>query len=223
MNKKSVLATIKEIRKNVPKKKFSQTFDLQINLKELDLKKPEHKVDIFLELPKGLGKNRTIGALVDVPLENQAKEVFDGVVTKEEFVKYKTKSTIKKLSNQYDFFVAQANLMGDIARFFGKVFGPRGKMPNPKAGAVVLPTEQNLAGLAKKLQNTVRLQTKGELGVKASMGKESLSDEDIAENVMAAYDVVMKRLPQEKNNIKSVGLKLTMSPLFIIGKKNDKA
>lgn len=226
--KQDILKAIKEIKEKSPKKKFSQTLDLQIVLKDLDLKKQEHKVDLFLTLPKGLGKKLKLCALIDKPLESIAKDAKIDMILKEEFIKYgKDKKLTKKLTNQYDFFIAQANIMGEVAKTFGRVFGPRGKMPSPKAEAIVLPVIKDLKPLVEKLKKTIRIQTKNELAIRAAVGKESMNDEDLAENILYIYENLIKKLPQEKHNIKHISLKLTMGPRYLIGqgiiKKDDKA
>ena len=224
MEKTQILNTIKQIREKTPKRKFSQTFDISFQFQNLDLKKQDNKIDLFLELPHSRGKKPKICALVDAELEASAKKLFTTTITKEEFNKYgKDKKLTKKLATSHDLFIAQANIMQLIAKAFGRVFGPKGKMPNPKAGCVVPPTA-NLEPLAKKLENTIRLVTKGkEAGVKAPAGSESMKDEEIIKNIQTIYDTVIKSLPQGKENIKKVLLKLTMGPSFVIGEKNDKA
>ena len=116
----------------------------------------------------------------------------------------------------YDFFVAQANIMPQIATVFGKVLGPRGKMPNPKSGAIVPPNLAALKPVYEKLQNTVKVATKNEAVVKCCVGMEDSNDEDIADNVTAVYNNIIPMLPQEEASIKSVVLKLTMGKPFKI-------
>ena len=57
----------------------------------------------------------------------------------------------------------------------------------------------------------VRLNAKKNLALQCAVGSENQPDEEVAENLLAVYNTVMKALPQEKNNIKNVMLKLTMS------------
>jgi len=83
-------------------------------------------------------------------------------------------------------------------------------MPNPKAGCVV-PGNMQLKPIKERLQKMIRLQTKNELIVKAMVGKDNMGDEEIASNVMALYSSLLSSLPQEKNNIRGVFIKLTMS------------
>ena len=71
------------------------------------------------------------------------KKSLDAAFETHDFDQFKDNaSKIKKLAGEYDFFVAQANIMPQVATVFGKVLGPRGKMPNPKAGCVVPPKSQ---------------------------------------------------------------------------------
>ena len=220
MDKNQVANAIKQLREKSPKKNFSQSVDLVINLQNLDLKKPEHKVDLYLQLPHPRGKKLKLCAFVDAQLAQKAKGVFDNVVTKDEFAKWiNNKKEQKKLANSNDFFVAQVEIMAQVAVTFGKVLGARGKMPNPKAGCVVPGSISNLEPIANKLQNTVKLQTKNETSVKTSIGIESMKDEDLADNVLAVYNTLLSKLPQEKNNIKYTAIKFTMGPIIKIGEQ----
>lgn len=220
MNKEDILDAIKKAREASKKRKFNQTFDLVINLKQLDLKKPEENVNTFIVLPQGRGKKSKICALVDKELATQAKEACDKVILKDEFQKYTEKKALKKLAQEYDYFIAQANLMVDIAKFFGKVFGPKGKMPNPKAGCII-PPKIDLKTVYSKLQKTVRLQTKNEQSVKCSVGTEDMKDEQIQENILAVYNAIVHALPKEVQNISKIMLKLTMGSTIVIGEKQE--
>lgn len=219
MDKKTVLEAINKIRENSKKRNFSQSFDLIVNLKNLDIKKTEHKVDAFLILPFGRGKKVKVCALVDVQLAKQAKEVCDKVILLEDFNKYQDKKALKKLAIEFDFFIAQADLMPKMATIFGKVLGVAGKMPNPKAGCIV-PGNANLKILYDRLQKTIRIQTKNEATVKCIVGTESMKDDELAENVVFTYNSLLHIVPQEKNNIKEAILKLTMGePIILEDKK----
>ncbi len=209
MKKESVLKALKELREKSKKRNFSQTLDLIINFRKLDLKKPEHKVDVFITLPANLGKKLKICGLVDKELVVQAKEVFDKVITKEQFPTLK-KQEVKKIAQEHNFFVAQSTLMVEIARYFGKILGPGGKMPNPKSGCVV-PPNANLKLLYEKLQKTIRANMKNEPAIKCKMGKDTSNDEELAGNIMTVYETVVKLLPNEKENVGKVLLKFTMS------------
>ena len=141
------------------------------------------------------------------------------MILNDDFAKWASKKKdIKKLTEDYDYFVAQATLMPQVAKTFGRVFGPRQRMPNPKAGCVV-PPNANLKPLAEKLHKTIRLQAKKIPVIQCIVGRESLSDEDVLENMMAVFNQVLHSLPQEQNNIKSVLIKKTMSKAVRVGEK----
>ena len=93
-------------------------------------------------------------------------------------------------------------------------------MPNPKIGSV-LPPNANIKPLYEKLRMTVNLVTKNEPTIKCSVGKEDMDDR-VIDNILTVYNSIIQKLPNEKQNIKSVLLKLTMGPAFIIGKEEEK-
>ncbi|MEK6974305.1 MAG: 50S ribosomal protein L1 [Nanoarchaeota archaeon] len=221
MDKKIFTESIKKLKEISPKRKFTQSIDLVINLKGIDLKKPEQKVDLFVILPYSKGKQVKICALVGNELASQAKILFDKTITSEEFQKYNEKKVLKKIASEFDYFIAQANLMGQIATVFGRTLGPRGKMPNPKAGCVVPPTAQ-ITALKDRLQKTIHLQTKNDASLKASIGLEDMENEELAENAYSAFSSLIHSLPQEKANIKSVMVKTTMGPIVIVTDQGPK-
>jgi large subunit ribosomal protein L1 len=207
MDKQEILKAIKQAR-SAPKRNFPQTFDLIINLKDLNLKKPDEQVDLYITLPNGLGKIRKVCGLVGPELVDESKAQLDKTITLLDF-DVLDKKAIKKLTEDYDFFVAQANIMPKVAAVFGRIFGPRNKMPNPKAGCVV-PPKANLKPLKERLLKTVRVQAKKSLIIQAPVGIETMSDEEIATNLMHVYDAVLHALPKEQNNLRSGYIKLTM-------------
>ena len=177
----------------------------------LNLKKAEEQVDFYHLLHHSPGKDIKICAFVGPELAGQAKEVFDEAIHVDDFPKYqKDKKGVKKLAAGYDFFVAQANIMPKVATTFGKVLGPVGKMPNPKAGCVV-PPNANLKPLAERLKKTVRIMAKTQPMVQLAVGKEDGKEEEIIDNIITTYTDLINHVPGGKNNVRKVLLKLTMS------------
>ncbi len=220
MEKQQFIEAIKSISES--KRGFKQTYELIINLRDIDLKKPDNHVDAFITLPHERGKTIKICALVGGELAEQAKKTCDNVIISSDFAKYEgNKKELKKLAGDYDFFIAQANLMANIAKVFGRVFGPRNKMPNPKAGCVV-PPNATLAPLIQKLKKTVRIIAKTQASIKVPVGIQGMDEDKIAENMRAVYTAAIPELPQEINNIKSVMIKLTMSKPVTVGAKEVK-
>jgi len=208
MKKESLLKAIDELRKSDHKKKFAQSFDLIINLKDLNLKNSEEQLDFFVTL-KHATSNLKIAALVGPELSDSAK-VCDLVIKQTEFENYKDKKVAKKLANEYDFFIAQADIMPKVAQSFGRVLGTRGKMPNPKLGSI-LPAKAQVEPVYNKLKSTIRISAKKTPVVQVKIGTETMKNEFILENALLIYNQVMHHLPKEKSNIKNAMLKLTMS------------
>ncbi len=210
MDSKSVNQAIAKIKADSKKRKFAQTYDLIINLKDINIKKQEGQIDIYSSLPNPIGKKIKICGLVGAELYENAQKEFDKAIQVDNFSDFQGKNKeIKKLAEEYDFFVAQGDIMAKVAQVFGRVLGPKGKMPNPKAGCVV-PPKANLQAIADKLSKTVRITSKKEAIIKIGVGKEDMDDSLIEANVISSYNTLLHALPLEKNNIKSVYIKLTM-------------
>ncbi len=208
MEQPEILKALKDIKNK--KRKFSQSIDLVVSLKDLDMKKPEHQVDFFITLPNFAGKKASVCALVAQELAAEAKDVCDAVILQEDFQRYaKDKKAVKKLVREHTFFIGQANIMPQVATTFGRILGPKGKMPNPKAGCIV-PPKAALRPLYSRLQNTVRVAAKTAPVVQCRLGNEKMSDEHLSQNFKVVYDQLVHSLPNGEDNIKAAFLKLTM-------------
>ena len=218
MDKEQIQAALAKAKDISEKRKFKQTVDLIINLRDLDFKKQEHQVDTFITLPHSRGKKVKVCALVGPELEEQAKNVCDSAILSDNFERHKEKKELRKIANSFDFFIAQANIMPKVASAFGRVFGPRGKMPNPKSGAVV-PPNANLKPLYEKFQKIVRASAKTAPLIQCAIGTEEMNPNDIAENALTVYTSLLQVLPNEKHNIKDIYIKLTMGKPVKVGEK----
>lgn len=211
VNKATLIDAVKKLKADSPKRKFKQNLEVIFTLQGLNLKKPEEQVEFFTALPHGRGKQAKICALIGPELKEEATKVCDKVILQQEFAGYAAdKKRTKKLAQEYDFFIAQANIMAQIAGTFGKIFGPRGKMPNPKAGCVV-PPKTTLKPLYEKLQKTVKVSAKTQLQVQCRVGNEEEPEQQLAENIEALHNQLVQHLPGHETNVKATYLKLTMS------------
>jgi large subunit ribosomal protein L1 len=202
-NKELFAKTFEELKKSAPKKNFLQTVDLIINLADIDLRKTPISTSVILPHPT---KDNKICAF----LEHKSALV-DKTITKAELMADWPKNEMKKLLRNYDIFISAASLMPTIASKFGRVLGAAGKMPNPKTGGVLMKADDNdIKATAEKLKRTVMIRPK-DLSIKMAIGKEDTKTEIIAENATTVYTAVLNALPNRKENIKSLMLKLTMS------------
>lgn len=198
--KKELEKALQELRKD-KERKFDQTVDLVINLKKFDIKK--NQVNLFINMPHKIKDKKICGFF---ETEQEGVET----ITPAQFKKYSDKKELKKLIKKFDFFIAQGSVMPKVATTFGRALGPAGKMPSPQLGIVMNVSEKEIEDLKKRINNTLKVKVK-ESSIKLAIGKQSMSDEDIIENILSVYNYVVKALPRDKENIKNIKLKFTMT------------
>jgi large subunit ribosomal protein L1 len=192
---------LKKCRENSKKRNFSQTWDIIINLRGVDFSKPENRFSGSVILPHGKGKKTRVCVIADYKV-TEAIKLGVGIVTKDQLKKIE-KSDIKKLAQNYDYFLGETTLMAQIGKILGPALGPRGKMPKP------FPPTVNLEGLIKSGEKTFSLNVKNPV-IQGAVGTESMKDEEIEENVKSVLSFVEGKLPKGKQQIDNVVIKLTM-------------
>ncbi|MBI4895905.1 MAG: 50S ribosomal protein L1 [Candidatus Aenigmarchaeota archaeon] len=201
-----ILEAIKMLREDPKKKKFSQSFDLSVNISNIDLKKPESKFVKDVSLPHGKGRPNKTCVISQ-----------KGDVTKDDLLKMENdKKAAKILGKSYDFFLAEAPLMVLVGKVLGRYLGPTGKMPK------LLPPNVDPENMKKALEKSIRIKIKDTPVIHCIVGNEKMSDEQIKENVEKVIEEVRKAIPP-KSDIKNTYLKLTMSkPIAInVGLKQN--
>ena len=198
--KEDLQKALAELR-NGKERKFDQTVDLIVNLQKFDLKK--NSVNVSVPVPFKV-KDKKIAGFFETK-----KEGVD-TITKEMFKKYSDKNEMKKLVKKYDFFMAEGKLMPIVATTFGRILGPAGKMPSPQLGILMTVDDKAIDELKERINNSIKIRTK-ENSIKLSIGKQSMKDEEIIENIMTVYNVLLKELPRNKENIRNIEVKFTMT------------
>ena len=205
INQETVAKAVEEALKNSKKRKFTQGLDLTINLKELDMTKPENRIDDELVLPNGSGKEIKVGVIADGELAMQAKSVADIIIGKAQLEKMaKKKKEAKKVANDIDFFVAQIDLMPLVGKTLGPVLGPRGKMPKP------VPPNAPVKAIIEKLKKTIKVKTKDQPVIKVLAGSEEMDNKKLTENIDAIMTFLERKLERGQDNMKSIYIKTTM-------------
>lgn len=205
---------IEEIKEKSKKRKFVQSVDLVLNFQRLDLKKPEHRLNLTLSLPKGRGKKLKTLVFCGQELITEAKRVADRVITADEIEKIsKNKPEAKKLAEDYDIFLAQTDLMALIGKTLGQILGTRGKLPKP------VPPTTKLEPIIKSMTNSVVLKTKNAPTIHTSIGTEEMSNEDLEANAIIIINGVKEKLPNKEGNMKSIFIKTTMGPAIKVDLK----
>lgn len=189
-----------ELRKG-KERKFDQSVDLIINLQKFDLKK--NAINIVVSVPYKIKEKKIAGFF-------ETKNPNVETITKDEFKLYADKKKLKNLVDKFDFFIAQASLMPKVATTFGRVLGPSGKMPSPQLGILFDVNDKTVKEVKDKINSSMKIRTK-EPSIKLCVGKQSMKDEEIIENVNTIYNAVLKAMTKDKDNIKNIELKFTMT------------
>ena len=212
MANEKVIEIVKKMLEESPKRKFTESVELAVNLKNIDLKNQKNKIDEDVILPKGRGKNIKIGVFGSGEFALKAKNAnADIVITPEEIEAIASdKRKAKKLAGEITYFIAEAPLMITIGKRLGPILAPRGKMPRP------LPPAADPAPVIQNLRRTVKIRTKEKPTFHVVVGSREMKPEDIAENIETVVNRVVSKLEKGKHNIDSVYVKTTMGPAYKI-------
>jgi large subunit ribosomal protein L1 len=202
----SLAEGIKAAKEGAKQRNFTQSWDLSISFRGLDLKKPENRFSSGCILPHGKGKDVKVAVFAD-SIVAQAKAVADLVIKKNEIDGLvKNKRKLKKLIEEYDWFLSEAPLLPAIVKSMGAVLGPKGKVPKP------IPPGTKLESFVMATKKMVRITLRETPVIHVVIGNEKMPEEHIAANAEAVSVFVKEKLPKGLSNVKAVRIKLTMGP-----------
>ncbi len=185
------------VRLRGEKRKFVQSFDVIISLKNIDLKKPENRVQKEVVLPHGRGKDVAVGIISDtVP----------GAMNKGFIESLSTPRDMKSLGKKYDFLLCEAPLMQLVGKSLGRYLAPVGKMPSPFP-----PQMKNVEPLIATKKKSVKIRVRDSPLIQTIVGTEQMTDDQIKENARHVIGEIEKSLPKGRAQIKDIFIKLTMS------------
>jgi large subunit ribosomal protein L1 len=189
------------------KRKFSQSIELVVKLREVDLKRPENRINETIPLPNPPEKPLNICVIASGDLGTRAKTAgADLLVSRNDIENLgKDKKAARKLAQEYDFFIAEAPLMPLVGRALGSFLGPRGKMPTPVPPTA--PIEQIVSGHRKM----VRVRMREQPVLQCRVGTESMPDDKLAENIQAVFTRIEEKLERGVKNVGEILVKTTMS------------
>ena len=204
------LYTIEEASKLVKETstvKFDATVDVSFRL-NVDPKQADQLVRGTLVLPHGNGKTKKVLAITD--------KVDEALAAGADFAG--GADMIDKIQKEnwfgYDVIVATPSMMGQLGKI-ARVLGPKGLMPNPKAGTV----NPDIAKAVKEIKaGKVQYRVDKEANMHVSIARVSFDAEKIAENLTALCDAVVKARPSacKGNYIKTAAIHTTMGPAINI-------
>ena len=208
MEQEKVLEIVKQALDNSKERKFSESVDLAINLKNLDMKQPANRVDEEIILPNGLGRPIKIAVFARGETASLAKQAEADYVFAPEEIKELAddKSRAKTLADEVDFFISETEYMPEIGKTLGQVLGPRGKMPIP-----ILPN-MDVGQIIKKTRNSIKVRSKDRMTFHVSVGRKNMEPVKLAENIEAIVNRIENRYERGLYNVRSVYVKTTMGP-----------
>ena len=207
MAEKPTVMAVQKALDSAKKRNFTETVELAINLKDVDLSIPKNRITDDIILPNGRGRAVKICVIGGGELALKAKDVADVVITPDELQAIADdKKQAKKLANSTDYFIAEAPLMAVVGKRLGTVLGPRGKMPKPIAPGV------DPTAMIDGLRRTVSVRTKDRMTFHAPVGTVEMSAEELADNIETILKRVELKLEKGRMNIASSYVKTTMGP-----------
>ena len=205
INNDQLNALIKRARETTPKRKFTQSAELTLVLKDIDVKKGFSLNEIVV-LPNPTKKGPSLCVLGGGDMGMRAKRAGVETVMEPDSLDRlgSNKRDARKIVRAHDFFLADASLMSSVGRSLGPFLGPKGKMPTP------LPYGAPIESIASRLRSSTRIRSKNQLNMSTKIGDESLTDDQIAANASAVISAVEKKLPQGDKNLRNTIIKFTM-------------
>ncbi|MCS7146320.1 MAG: 50S ribosomal protein L1 [Nitrososphaerota archaeon] len=201
---------LREALEKKMKRGLTQSVELVINLKDVDVSKPEKRFSEVVELPHGLGsasKRIAVVATGELAFRASRSPNVDRVFERQEIeALIGNKKAAKKLVREFDFFLIEPQLVPVAARALGAALGGVGKAPTP------IPANVDIDEFAARHRRSVLVRTRKVPQVMCIVGTEEMAAEKILDNARTVIERVVARLENGWANIKSIVLKLSMSP-----------
>jgi large subunit ribosomal protein L1 len=184
--------------------KFDETVELHFNL-GLNVRHAEQQLRGTLMLPHGTGRETTVAVFAE---GEKAKEAADAGA--DEVGAADLAAKIEGGFDDFDIAIATPDMMGTVGKL-GRILGPRGKMPNPKAGTVTFDV-----GKAVRDAKAGKLEYRTDRGanVHLPLGKRSFSERQLLENYATILEEIMRARPAAAKGryIRTITLASSMGP-----------
>ena len=198
--------------KKMPQPKFDQSVELHLKL-GIDSKQSDQNLRGAVSLPAGLGRSRKVVAFCPPEMVEDAKKAGAVEVGADELV-----AKVQGGWMDFDVAVAHPSLMQKVAKL-GRVLGPQGKMPTPKAGTV----GPDIGKLVAEF-SAGKLEYRNDAGgnVHAIIGKMSFKEPDLVRNAVALVEHIRRVKPASAKGqfFQKVVLSATMMPGLMIDLKS---
>lgn len=191
--------------------KYDESIDLSIKL-NIDPKKTDQYIRGFSNLPHGTGKTKRVLVLTKGEKEKEAKDAGADHIGFDEYIE-----KIKGGWSDVDVVIATPDVMSDVSKL-GRILGPKGLMPSPKAGTVTFEVAAQVKALKK---GKVEFKTDKTGCVHIPVGRVSFDDAKLRENIVGCLEDILAAKPQtvKGNLIRSITISSTMGPGVSIDEK----
>lgn len=201
-------AALEEMRESRKKGNFNQSIELIINLRDVDMKKPEGRIQEKIALPRSLDRKVSVCVFANGDIALRARRGGADLVLESAEIEglMNDKKRQRQIAKSMDTFIAAAPLMPIVGRVFGAILGPRGKMPTP------VPPTANIEEEIGKHRRMILIRTRGQPVLQCRVGTEGMSNDELVENIQAVLSRVTGRLKRGVKNIEALYVKTTMGP-----------
>jgi large subunit ribosomal protein L1 len=190
--------------KSVDGPKFDETVELHMNL-GLNVRHAEQQLRGTLMLPHGTGKDTLVAVFAEGEKAKEAEQAGADVVGSGDLA-----AKIEEGFDDFDVAIATPDMMATVGKL-GRILGPRGKMPNPKAGTVTFEV-----GKAVRDSKAGKLEYRTDRGanVHLTIGKRSFDERQLLENYASVVEEIVRAKPAAAKGryIRSITLTSTMGP-----------
>lgn len=202
------IAQAVDVIKTFPKAKFDETIDVAIRL-GVDPKHADQMVRGTTLLPHGTGKTVRVVVIAKGEKETEAKNAGADHVGSDDLIE-----KIKDGWFDFDTLIATPDMMSKVGKL-GTILGPKGLMPNPKAGTVTVDVAKSVKEI-KSGRVEYRVDKAGIVHLIA--GKASFDAEKIRENIQSVMESIQKAKPSAAKGtyIRSVTISTTMGPGIVV-------
>ena len=199
-----IIESIAKALENRKKRKFVETMDLQVMLRDYDPNK-DKRFNSSHALAHPCRSNMKVCLIGTVNHVDQAKEIGLDFKSLDDLKKFnKEAKEIKKWARRYDILLVSESIAKNVTRTVGRYITSIGKIP------VQIHDNEVVSAKLSELKNTIRFRVKKYAWLAQGVGIDTLDQEQIKENVTKALNFLVSLLPKGWHNLKTVHLKTTM-------------
>ncbi len=196
-------------------RKFDESIDVIINLKDVNLKEPKNRIDKEIILSHQIITNNkpNICVIASDEILLEAKKLGVDTLDSNGLISLNSeeKKDKKKFAKKYDFFIVEDKMMRNVARYLARFLGPVGKMPKPfPTGYGIISSTDDLKTAFERYKKIIRIQMKKEPIIFAKIGKKSMEEKQLFDNIKVIVNFIADKMPHRFNNFKSMYFKSTM-------------